>query len=299
MKRILSLFIVACLCGSLLVGCGKTEEPEFTIALPADGTNTAPTISVEAPGEVVAPTESIVMESVEGGVQKEEITPLPENPTVGDIFDRVLITLRKAEGVCAELTIHANAELAGKSYDATATTKINNRTGEVFYRSEEWDSDGEVIGRPYSGNETYIVWDDMSREYVSYERDIWDEQETDVAYRLCRGYDDGSIQNIPMTALMFEPFVSYTGEEVIDGKSYHVLEGASFPNSKIIMYISEDNFELHSAKLYIGYESDDKYIKLSEMKFTYAAQEIEAPDWKDKAVSEFFFGERVYKLLWA
>lgn len=286
MKKILCLLLSFGIVCSCFVGCSKTEEPEFTVPLPADGINTAPTTSVDAPVDEITPTESIIMESVQEGVQKEEITPLPANPTVGDIFDRVLITLRQAEGVCAKLTIHVNAELAGKSYDATATTKINNRTGEVFYRSEEWDSDGEVIGLPYSGNETYIVWDDMSQEYVSYERDIWDEQETDVVYRLCRGYDDGNIQNLPLTALMFEPFISYTGEkEVIDGKSYHVLKGASVPNSKIIMYISEDNFELRSAKIYIGYESDDRYIKLSEMKFTYAAQEIEAPNWKDKAVA--------------
>ena len=118
---------------------------------------------------------------------------------------------------------------------------------------------------------------------------MWDEQEIDVSYSLCRGYGDSNVQNLPLTALGLEPFVSYAGEkEVVDGKSYYVLKGATVPNSKIIMHISEDNFELHSVKIYIDYESDEKYAQLSEMKFTYAAQEIEAPDWKDKAVSDFF-----------
>lgn len=33
MKRMLSLFIIACLCGSVLVGCGKTEELVMTVPL--------------------------------------------------------------------------------------------------------------------------------------------------------------------------------------------------------------------------------------------------------------------------
>ena len=130
MRKFIAPLLIMCIFALSLVGCAKNEEPPAMVV---------PIPEQQLGEEIVTPSETLPPESdMDLGNESTkpdstptqtviepvtEITPLPEDFTVNDIFDRMWIAIRKADGLT--VAVYPRGESEPKTLDI-----FNNKSGE-------------------------------------------------------------------------------------------------------------------------------------------------------------------------
>lgn len=191
MKRILSLFIIACLCGSLLAGCGKTEEPVATVPL-IEQELIVPSES-EAEEDVAAPVGPalVVKKPTEGYVAPEERLSPELQEMTKEIIAKAWQAVRQEEWIvetdCSESMI-SEGEDAGTPRYHHEVRVFNTVTGE--YRNWSTRSKNDpVFDEQDIESETYIVLEDGG--YISYSRTFCGPDEHLVGYSYAQESENG------------------------------------------------------------------------------------------------------------
>lgn len=284
MRKFIAPLLIMCICVLSLAGCAKNEESPVMVV---------PITEQQLGGEIVNPTETLPSESdMDSGNENgkpdstptqtvigptTEITPLPEDFTVNNIFDRMWIAIRKADGLT--VAVYPRGESEPKTLDI-----FNNKSGErahtETYTNASWD------GSEYTVDIAQYIILDGPGHYTSYEKRITTRAESEevlMSYTEGRRYAEA--QNTVLVLLTLEPFFTYQDSNVvIENQEYYVLS-ASVQGMSCECYVNMQTFELHYVKSSAP-SGDDAEVENIDCVITYGPVEISVPTWSTEAEEE-------------
>ena len=285
MRKFITPLLIMCIFVLSLAGCAKNEEPPAMVV---------PIPEQQLGEEIVTPSETLPPESdMDLGNESTkpdstptqtviepvtEITPLSEDFTVNDIFDRMWLAIHKADGLT--VAVYPQGESEPKTLDM-----FNNKSGEwahtETYTNASWD------GSEYTVDIAQYVILDGPGHYTSYEKRTTtraDSEEVLMSYTEGRNYVDA--QNTVLVLLTLEPFFAYQDSNVvIDNQEYYVLS-ASVQGMSFECYVNMQTFELHYVKSSAPAEGDAE-VENIDCVITYGPVEVSAPTWSTEAEEEF------------
>lgn len=306
MKKILSLFIVACLCGSLLVGCGKTEEPVMTVPL-MEQELLVPSES-EAEEDVAAPVEPalVVKKPTEGYVSPEERLSPELQEMTKEIIAKAWQAVRQEEWIVetdfSDSMILKGVD-AGTPLYHHAVRVFNTVTGE--YR--DWatrSTNDPVFDEQDIYMEQYIVLEDG--QYITYFRRFDEPGEQRVGYSYVQecengtwgygnhiGYDQNI--NFPVSDMRnWQLSLVYTGDiQEVNGYSCYVLSTIVDTYGAMgYVYIDTETFLVRLTKEVLLHDSGQMFTYCVTTTYEYENPGRELPSWtKDAIVDEDKYGE--------
>lgn len=283
MRKFIAPLLIMCICVLSLAGCAKNEEPPAMVV---------PIPEQQPVGETVIPPETLPSESdIDLGNESvkpdstptqtvigptTEITPLPEDFTVNDIFDRMWIAIRKADGLT--VAVYPRGESEPKTLDI-----FNNKSGEWAHTEKRTRT--SLDGSEYTVDIAQYVILDNPGHYTSYEKRTTtraDSEEVLMSYAEGRNYVNA--QNTVLSLLTLEPFFTYQDSNVvIDNQEYYVLS-ASVQGVSFECYVNMQTFELHYIKSSAPAEGDAEAENVECV--TYGPVEISVPTWSTEAEEE-------------
>lgn len=298
MKRILSLFIIACLCGSLLAGCGETEEPVMTVPL-IEQELIVPSES-EAEEDVAAPVEPalVIRNPTEGYVSPEERLSPELQEMTKEIIAKAWQAVRQEEWIVetdfSESLILSGAD-AGMPYYYHAVRVFNTVTGE--YRNWSTRSKNDpVFDEQDIDMERYIVLDDGG--YITYSRNFDEPGEQRVGYHYVQecengtwgyanhiGYDPNI--SFPVSDLRsWQLSLVYTGDiQEVNGYSCYVLSTVVDALGRMgYVYIDTETFLVRLIKYVWPQEAGGWKTSCVTTTYEYENPGCELPSWTKDAI---------------
>lgn len=284
MKKFVAPLLIMCIFVFSLAGCAKNEEPPaMVVPIPEQQLGE----EIVAPSEILPPESDMDLGNENGNPDSTpaqtviepvaEITPLPEDFTVNDIFDRMWIAIYKADGLTA--TVYPQGESEPKTLDM-----FNNKSGEWAHTEKRTRT--SLDGSEYTVDIAQYVILDNPGHYTSYEKRTTtraDSEEVLMSYAEGRNYVNA--QNTVLSLLTLEPFFTYQDSNVvIDNQEYYVLS-ASVQGVSFECYVNMQTFELHYIKSRAPAE-DDAEAENVECVITYGPVEISVPTWSTEAEEE-------------
>ena len=284
MRKFIAPLLIMCIFVLSLAGCAKNEEPPaMVVPIPEQqpvGETVIPPETLPSESDIDLGDESVKPDSTPAQTVIEpvaEITPLPEDFTVNDIFDRMWITIRKVDGLT--VAVYPQGESEPKTLDV-----FNNKSGEWAHTEKRTRT--SLDGSEYTVDIAQYVILDNPGHYTSYEKRTTtraDSEEVLMSYAEGRNYVNA--QNTVLSLLTLEPFFTYQDSNVvIDNQEYYVLS-ASVQGVSFECYVNMQTFELHYIKSSAPAE-DDAEAENVECVITYGPVEISVPTWSTEAEEE-------------